>query len=202
MRTNIASIQWGKLSSTVYSFSTVIAIVVVGGIAVFEYYTHKTDAKKASSLKLVFEYHGEGALKYRHKLDEAWELGYPVLIKTLKGNTDKAKAYNKYVNALIAKKALYTEIDYVMNFYERTVTCVNDNICDEDIVAKFFLNNGRVFIRKYYPYVCSIRQNSNDNSIWSNAEAYFNPEGVGKICSEQKSIFSQNNTTFIPHFTP
>jgi len=92
------------------------------------------------------------------------------------------------------------EVDYVMNFYERIVTCINTRICDEELVAKFFSNNGRVFFRKYYPYLCRKRQQWNDNSIWSNAEAYFNPEGVGKICSQKKSLHSQNRATFVSHF--
>jgi hypothetical protein len=182
MRLNFTLDQWEKLSSTILSLFSVFAVVVAGSFALIEYYGYKTDAKQARSLKLVSEYHGEQALKYRNKLDEAWEVGYPVLIKILKENTDTNKAYERYVNALIVNEELFTEVRYVMDFFERVATCVNANICDKVIIDNFFSEEGRALFRIYYPYVCSLRNKWKDNSRWSNVEVYFNPGSVGKIC--------------------
>ena len=174
--------QWEKLSSTIVSFVTVAAILFGGFFTLIEYYRHKIDIKQDNSLKLVSEYHSKDALKYRERLDAAWEVGHPVLISTLKNSSDKSSAFNSYVTALIREEKLSVSVDYVMDFYERLVTCVNTSLCDKAIIDKFFLKNGRTFFRKYYPYVCTLRSKWNDNSIWSNTEQYFNPGGVGKIC--------------------
>ena len=115
-------------------------------------------------------------------MNSAWEIGHPVLVSTLEKSTNKSSAFNAYVIALINEERLSTNIDYIMDFYERLVTCVNTGLCDKAIIDKFFLKNGRTFFRKYYPYVCSLRTKWKDKSIWSSAEVYFNPGGVGKIC--------------------
>ncbi len=174
--------QWDKLSSTIVSFVTVVAIFSGGLFALIEYYGQKTDKKQSRSLTLVSEYHSRDTLIYRNRLDDAWEVGYPVLILTLNENSDKSAAFNSYVNTLINEEQLSKDIDYLMGFYERLVTCVKAKLCDKTIIDKFFLKNGRTFFRKYYPYVCSLRLKWKDESIWSNTEKYFNPGGVGKIC--------------------
>lgn len=174
--------QWEKISSIMLSVISALAIVSGGTFTLIEYYDHKNNIKQSSSLALVSEYHSQDFIKYREKLDESWEIGYPVLIDILKSNTDKTKAYQEFVIALVKKEEITSEVNNIMNFYERIAICVNSGLCNKKIIDDFFIKNGRTFFRKYYPYVCLLRERWNDESIWKNIESYFNPGSLGKIC--------------------
>lgn len=178
--------QWEKLSITIVSFVTVLAIIGGGLFALIEYYDHKADGRKKISLALVSDYHSKEYREYRENIDEAWEVGHPVLISALTKEKCKSRAYNKYVVALVSEEKLSNDVGYIMDFFERVATCVNSDLCDKQIIDKFFKKSGRTFFRKYYPYVCNLRNKWQDNSIWSNTEVYFNPGGVNKICKKQR----------------
>ena len=174
--------DWDKLSGIVASSFTVIAIIAGGMFALVEFYGYKQDKKISNSLGLVSEYYSEDVLQYRRKLDEAWETGHPILVETLRSRQDKAKAYDEYVIALVEKEELSLAIDYVMDFFERSVVCITAKLCDQATIDKFFYKNARIFFRKYYPYVCALRKKWKDDSIWLDVEAHFNPASIGKSC--------------------
>ncbi len=171
------------ISKVYLSYLSIIAIIVGAGFTLFEYNGYKADKKINYSLNIVADYTNPEIMKHRTKLDEAWEIGYPILIKNIKNYKDTSNAYNKFILALVKEENLSRPIDYVMDFYERISLCVSAGLCKKDVIDKFFLRNGQIFFRKYYPYVCDLRKKWNDDTIWLNVELYFNSKSAGEICN-------------------
>ena len=194
--------QWQKILSIIY-YSVAVGAILIGGIfTLVEYLEYKSDKKQSASSKLVSAYSSkEDLLKHRKKLDLAWRAGSRDRLEAASQGQRKASRktpgwlaqynsdeYVRYIIFLIKKKKLGGSITYVMDFYEGVATCVITELCDENIIDASFLKPVQKFFENYYPYICLLKIEQNDNSLWLNTEEYF--LGDRRVpCHEFPSLF-------------
>lgn len=157
---------------------TITAIVFGGGFGLLEYLDKKKESQISNTLDLVKRFQTTEVLETRQTLDEAWSSNYSDLLEVLSPaeeppDYDVSKAYKEYVMGFVERYKFSVQINLILEFYEQVVICVNASICDVNTVNDFFLRNGKVFFRKFYPYVCNQRRKWNDPSAWSDAQNYF-----------------------------
>ncbi|SNX59303.1 protein of unknown function [Nitrosomonas ureae] len=171
--------QLDKLSSIALSVISTFAIITGGIFGLVEYMGHKEDLRKSASLNLVTNYHSDVYLKNTEKLQNIWSNHYPNLIilsnDNILHNKEKIIAYNKFVIEMVSKESISQEIINILNFYERVAICVEAQLCDKEVIDNFFLNDGRTFFNKFYPYICALRNQWQDNKLWFKPETYFKP---------------------------
>jgi len=173
-----------KVSNIIFLWISIAGIVVASIVGYKEYRSYVSNRAIDNSLKHIELFNAKYTMDINKELSRAWNKGYPLLIKALKGRDKQeiANRYSNYVLALIKEGGLEFPLDYIMVFYERVATCVNTKLCDKDTADIFFKKRGMVFFQKYYPYVCNLRAKWNDPAVGTILEGYFNPSSVGKIC--------------------
>lgn len=175
--------RWEKLAGTLLAFATVVAIVIGGGFAVFEFRAHKHDRRVEQALELAREFNSPEVWQARNRLNGAMDDGFAVLERVMAdAQADPARAYETFILALVDEANLSGELNLVFGFLERVVTCVEARLCDRRAANDLFGKDAQVIFRQYHPYVCRLRDNWNDSSIWAGVERQFNPESGGGSC--------------------
>lgn len=170
-----------KAAELIVSVITIISIIVGGIFAMVQYLEHKKELKIKHTLEFVTKFNSDKFMDLREKINNVWNDANPVMVKIL--TKDKTpEAYEGFVVALVKKYKIHSEIDNIMTLFEEIAICSIENICDKQTVNKYFYDDGKIFFRKFYPYVCDLRKKWNDKKIWYKAQEFYSDNTLGTLC--------------------
>jgi hypothetical protein len=165
------------------SWLTVIALVSAAIFGILEYVDHKQDVRVQRSLDYVERYNKDLYLKLRDRLADVLDQESKTLIATLVDDSlSKEQIQRKYfdfINEMIAKHKLTSDLRRLLGFHEEVVLCVNAGICDAAVVRSFFSVDAQELFRGFYPYICDQRDKWKNPTIAAQTEKFFIGENIG-----------------------
>ena len=167
-----------------FSIVSIVAVIFGGVFALAEYRAKKTAERRLTTAGYIRTFQGTAAFAANDKLAEVWEVeGMRTIERVIAApQPDQARIYSDGVNALVVSHESESAIRYLMGFYEDVAFCAVWDLCDVGLTRQFFENRGRTFFRKYYPYICRLREKWNDETIWREAEFYYNQTRGSAVC--------------------
>ena len=172
-----------KILSVIVAIVTSIGIILTICFSLDKY-------TKNNSLNLVEHYSSSATFESRMNIESVWRKNKETLvieIKRLKDPKAVARFYNDLVLSLVKENDLHNDLALVSEFYEKTAICVDSGLCHEKTITNYFSRNGRIFLNRFYPYMCALRNFWEDPSIWQTIQKQYKPNSIGKnICSTSK----------------
>lgn len=164
------------------SWLTVITLVSAAVFGVLEYVDHKHDVRVQRSLDYVERYNQDLYLTLRNRLNDVLEKESQTLISTLVDDSlspqQIQRKYSDFINEMIAKHELKSDLRRLLGFHEEVVLCVNAGLCDADVVRSFFSVDAQELFRGFYPYVCDQRDKWKNPTISAQIENFYIGENI------------------------
>lgn len=166
------------------SWLGVITIVLGGCYTVLEYVEHKQSVKVQRSLSYVEKYRSsntaEAKLSLNQLLIDNNEQLNNLLLKKYENSVDLAEAYNLFVLDIVKPSLIQRNIEILFSFYEEVAICVERGLCDNEITQSFLSNDAKTMFNSYYPYICRLRKQWKNNSVYLRTQQYY--VGTKNIC--------------------
>ena len=178
--------QTKTLSEIIGIWFTIVALLLGGGFALFEYLDQKQETRLEATVSHVREFRREPMHSINRKLSKSEQTASYDATKLLKEFPSEtvAQHYYKFIIQRVEDDDLAADLDQMINFYEEVVICVYTGICDRDSAENYFFLRGRNFYRTYYPYICSEREKWRDLSTGRLLQAFFNPSATTDPCEQ------------------
>ena len=149
------------LSDWIDSVAKIGAIFVVG-FGVFEYIDRKEAARIEATQDLMQEY-SKGEVLAARQLILQTTLPHLPVVRRLQEAGAPSEAHKDLVTFLVNETrggtGLGAEIDIMLEFAERVVVCVEQEICNESVAVAYFGLGYSVFFKNFSPYIQERRQN-------------------------------------------
>ena len=81
---------------------------------------------------------------------------------------------------MVASEKLSVPLQELVLYFDQLAACVKAELCDVGAVTSMMASQGRGFFRTYYPYICYLRKESNDQTVARDFELVFNSGSLGK----------------------
>lgn len=167
------------------SWLGVIAVLLGGCYSVFEYIEHKQKVKVQRSLSYVALYRGgktaEAKLSLNQILIDQHIAFNKVLNKTYSDNTSLSNAYTQLILKITKESSVQRNIEILFSFFEEVAICVERGLCDAEIINSFFTNDAKSLFNSYYPYICSLRKQWKNNTVYLKTEMFY-VQSKNNIC--------------------
>lgn len=170
-----------KLASIILSLTTCAGIIFGSVFGLIEFTDYKASEKIKNSLVLVERFNGDRLMKARMNVNDVWRKNNSRIRQTLE-SANFAEGYQVLIKGIVKENNLQQSIEIVMGFFDETAICVDSDICDSKTIQDYFGEGGGSFIRKIRPYLCELRKNWSDPSIWEDAQMYYAPKTKGQEC--------------------
>ena len=159
------------------SWLGVIAVLLGGCYSVFEYIEHKQTVKVQRSLSYVASYRSGNTTEaklYLNKIlvDQNTALN-SILSKTYTDDTALSNAYNQLVLKITKESSVQRNIEILFSFFEEVAICVDRELCDAEIINSFFTNDAKSMFNSFYPYICSLRKQWKNNTVYLKTEDFY-----------------------------
>ena len=169
-----------KTSKWVQIITSILAtFILIYGI-LFEYSNYKDNNRKENSLALVDSYSNSELLKSRMKIEALFS--NPYLSDAI--NKLSPSGYNRLIVDLVKNQNLNEDVLVQAEFFERVAICKTSKLCDEKIINDYLNKSVRIFIVRFFPYVCYLRKTVyKDSEVFKKLETYIYVNSTTKnIC--------------------
>lgn len=174
--------DFNKLTSSIFSIFSILAITASGIFALCEYQGHKESVRQENSLKLVAEHSGKESMERQLKVSRLWEDNFDSMIDTVTPSKNQQKSYAEFFDTQLKNNPVNNDIDFLLDFYERAAICASYEICSSEVIHKFLDDHASAFIIKVHPYVCNMRSKWKDDTLWEVSQTFFAPTSIGGMC--------------------
>lgn len=155
-----------SLSGWIDIVAKVGAIAVVG-FGVYQYLDSKQVQRIDRTQKLMEEYSSDGLQADRRKIERTLRAHLPAIerLRALPLSDRAAAAANSDIVLFLVRESnagsgLSAEIDSVFAFFDRVVTCVENELCEKEVAKAYFLNEDKWLFHDFQPYVEERRKNN------------------------------------------
>ena len=139
---------------------TILALSIGGGWAILQYKEHKNETSIARTLEYVQRYNTGAIAKHRWRLESNWDKEWEAIIKVREDQSKKVneeiEEYSKIMIKLMEKD--YSSFRKLENFFDEIANCALEGICSEEKAYKYFNYDASLFVVKYYPVICRLRE--------------------------------------------
>lgn len=175
-----------EIAEALNSWLGVLAVVFAGGYALLEYIEHKQDVKVERSLSYVESYRDGNIADAKLSLNQTLATHQSSLTALLSLPNQSAQqlnlAYGKFILEVTAEQSVQRNIEIAFSFYEEIAICVERELCDSDVIESFFINDARALFNAYFPYVCALRKDWNNDQVYLKLEQYY-VQSTQDICT-------------------
>jgi len=165
------------IAEALNSWLGVVAILCAGAYGLLEYIEHKQAIKVERSLSYVEHYRDGSTADAKLTLNQILFDNQQALIQVLSKNNEPQEALNRAYNELIIKitSNLNTQrnLEIVFSFFEEVAICVERELCDQSVIESFFTNDAKSLFNSYYPYVCSLRRQWKNDTVYLKLEQFY-----------------------------
>ena len=166
-----------SIADALKSWLGIITILLGGCYSVFEYIEHKQTVKVQRSLSYVSSYRSgnisEAKLSLNQILVDQYTTFNEILSKTYSDDTSLSNAYNELVLKITKETSVQRNIEILFSFFEEVAICVERKLCDKEIINSFFSNDAKSLFNSYYPYICSLRDQWKNKSVYLKTEIFY-----------------------------
>ena len=165
------------IAEALNSWLGVVTVIAAGAYGLLEYIEHKQGVRVERSLSYVESYRDGNAANAKLSLnqllaDKQEELA--TLLNTgYKKESDLNRAYADLILQITSKPSVQRNLEIVFSFFEEVAICVERELCDHEVIQSFFTNEVRGFFNSFYPYVCSLRKQWKNNTVYLKLEKYY-----------------------------
>ena len=163
------------------SWLGVITVFLAGAYSLFEYIEHKQSVRVERSLGYVEHYRDSNTAEAKLSLNQLLVNNQKTLIALLNNNyADEAElnsAFNKLILSITETPAVHRNLEIAFTFFEEAAICVEHDLCDQEVIKSFFLNDAKSLFNSFYPYVCQLRKQWKNDTVYLKLENFYvNPE--------------------------
>ena len=165
------------IADALKSWLGVVAIICAGAYSLVEYIEHKKAVKVERSLSYVEDYRGGDAADAKLSLNQVLADNQDALQQVLSDKYDNEetlnRAYNKLILKMTSKPSIQRNLEIVFSFFEEVTICVEKELCDKEVVQLFFNNDAKSLFNSFYPYVCSLRHQWKNDTVYLKLEHFY-----------------------------
>lgn len=148
-----------KRTEVLYDVVSMLAIVIGGGYALWQYNDHVQAQRAKESFTFVERFYSAPISDAYFKLSTAWDR-HALAVKKLRGKGDAN--YTKFIISTIKAERLERDIYMLLGFYEGVGLCIHHGWCDRRMAQTFFCESASLFFFLHYRFIALKR------SEWSN----------------------------------
>ena len=173
------------IADALKSWLGVLAMLCAGVYSVVEYIEHKKSVKVERSLSYVQDYRGGDVADAKLSLNQVLADNQGALQQVLSDKYDNEEAlnnaYNKLILKMTGKPTTQRNIEIIFSFFEEVTICVEKELCDKEVIQLFFNNDAKSLFNSYYPYVCSLRRQWKNDTVYLKLEKFY-VQSTKNIC--------------------
>jgi len=163
------------------SWLGVITIFIAGAYSILEYIDHKSSVRVERSLGYVEHYRDSNTAEAKLALNQLLANNQEDLIEFLKKSHSSTKAlneeYKQFILSLTNTPNVQKNLEITFSFFEEAAICVERELCDREVIQSFFINDAKSLFNSFYPYVCQLRKQWENNTVYLKLENfYINPD--------------------------
>ena len=167
-----------QIAEVVGTWLAVITVIIGGVFGLIEYTEHKEGLKVDRAFDFVNRYQSNDHLvKARLDISSVIEERLPAISLILKNpklsDDELAEAYHSQIIKIIKQSNLSSSLEQVFTFYEQALLCRAMELCDETVLNSFFDNDARSYTRSFYPYICTLRKDWNNPSVYQRVTDFY-----------------------------
>ena len=165
------------IAEALNSWLGVLGIIFAGAYGLFEYIEHKQAVRVERSLTYVEKNRTGNVVEARLSLNQLLAKNHQSLIDILSqpGQTpaELSKAYNDFVIQMAKSAETQRKLEISFSFYEEIAICVERELCDREVINSFFSDEARSLFNSFYPYVCSLRRQWKNDTVYLRTEKFY-----------------------------
>jgi len=165
------------IAEALNSWLGVLGIIFAGAYGLFEYIEHKQAVKVERSLAYVEKNRtgsvGEARLYLNQLLAKNQQSLIDILSQPGQTEVELGKAYNDFIIQIVKSAEAQRKLEISFSFYEEIVICVERELCDREVIISFFSNDAKGLFNSFYPYVCSLRRQWNNDTVYLKTEKFY-----------------------------
>lgn len=166
-----------SIADALKSWLGVLTVVLAGCYSIIEYIEHKQTVKVERSLSYVANYRSgntaEAKLSLNQLLIDKNSQFNEILIKKYKDSEALSAAYNELIITITRESIVQRNIEILFSFFEEVAICVERDLCDSEIIHSFFADDAKTLFNSYYPYICSLRMQWKNDTVYLKTEKYY-----------------------------
>ncbi len=162
-----------KLSSILLNLVSVLAICFGGWFGLIKFFEYQEQTRLKAGMDIVSEYYSQELYVARSKISMLFTDIEGAMTSQIASSNNPSSAYYAFVNNFVRESRAESEVERLIEFFERAALCVDRQICDEESIGTFLKANGSDFLSTFHPYVCEQRARWADPKIWLEAEQYY-----------------------------
>ncbi|MDH5393223.1 MAG: DUF4760 domain-containing protein [Gammaproteobacteria bacterium] len=174
------------IADAIKTWLGILAIIFAGAYSLLEYIEHKQTVKVERSLDYVSHLRSGNAAEAKLSLnqllaDKQQALGN-ILNKQYSSESELNTSYNAFILQITSTPQIQRQLEVAFSFFEEVAICVEKELCDEEVIKSFFTHEAIALFNSYYPYVCSLRQQWKNKTVYLKLERFYLNQ-TGDICA-------------------
>jgi len=165
------------IADALKSWLGVLAILFAGAYSLLEYIEHKKAVKVERSLSYVEHYRDSSTTEAKLFLNQLLADNHQKLAQILNAKYDNETAlntaYNSFIVKITNKPSVQRNLEVAFSFFEEVAICVERELCDQQVIHSFFSNDAKALFNSFSPYVCSLRQQWKNNTVYLKLEQFY-----------------------------
>jgi hypothetical protein len=166
-----------NIAEALNSWLGVLGVIVAGLYGLLEYIEHKQAVRVERSLAYVEKNRtgstGEARLFLSQLLAKNQQSLLDILSQSGQTEAELSKAYNDFIVQMAKSAEAQRKLEISFSFYEEIAICVERELCDREVIMSFFGNDAKSLFNSFYPYVCSLRRQWNNNTVYLKTERFY-----------------------------
>ena len=173
---NVKTVNKG-LADALKSWLGILTIFIGGAYSILEYIEHKQAVKVERSLSYVGDYRRGEIANAKLALNQLLADNNNDIVKILsheyKNQEALNKAYDNFIIKITNQSVIQRNLEVMFSFFEEAAVCVDKKLCDRDVIKIFFNDDAKSFFNAYYPYVCRLRRQWKNDTVYLKVEKFF-----------------------------
>jgi len=166
-----------NIADALKSWLGVLTVFLAGAYTLFEYIEHKQSVRVERSLGYVEHYRDSNTAEAKLSLNQLLADNQQTLISLLNSHyadeTELNAAFNKLILSITRTPAVQRNLEITFTFFEEAAICVEHELCDKEVIQSFFLNDAKSLFNSFYPYVCQLRKQWKNNTVYLKLENFY-----------------------------
>lgn len=180
-----------NIADALKSWLGLVTIFLAGAYTLLEYIEHKQAVRVERSLGYVEHYRDSNTAEAKLSLNQLLVNNQQTLITLLNNKyTDESElnnAFNKLILAITETPDVQRNLEIVFTFFEEAAICSEHQLCDKEVIQSFFLNDAKSLFNSFYPYVCQLRKQWKNDTVYLKLQNFYVKPGKD-ICQHFKRI--------------
>lgn len=166
-----------NVADALKSWIGLVTIFLAGAYSLLEYIEHKQAVRVERSLSYVEHYRDSNTAEAKLSLNQLLADQHQPLAKLLTSTYENKQAlntaYQEFIISITKPPAVQRNLEITFSFFEEAAICVERELCDQEVIQSFFLNDARSLFNSFYPYVCQLRKQWKNNTVYLKLERFY-----------------------------